>query len=1390
MAIERIGFDIVSNADDILRQLQNVDKQIKSIQKAKLAIEFDDKSALSAGNTLNALNKQLTSLSEQRAELLIDYEQAYGAQDAAMNLAEAFTEVEQRAESAGTSTESAFSRIGSALTSAGGVFSSVGGTIDSLGSSLISLVNPLDGITNSLVAQLSVWSLLQNAIGFVEKNLDSAVSRYSTIQRFPNVLSALGFDEATINRSSDALTKYVSNNPIKLDDLVELTKSIAVITDDLDEATAAAIALNNAFLANGTNSKDRERATNQFVQQLNTGDVDVKSWRTLEETLQVPLKYIAELFGFNQPRDIFRAIQDGKLTFREFEQAFIELGSEGGVLAELASTNMKGLDTSLELLSNSYSVALAGIIDSMDQLFQRVTGKSLDELVDTLRSGVYAVSGAVEEFLEGADPILERVIGFFERVRDRFVAFDWNSLKDGLVEGAQGLYEGFRALLDRLSPVFDVVQGWITNLGGGSFEKGLGLLPATLLEFGLKMKAAGKVLQGAGLAFKGVGALFSLLGNARLASGSFGGSSGGLWSGGGGIAGTITKGALSVVAIAGAIASVAAAVKAIDLLIPDDISGLPDKLILLGEVLGAFGAITLAIGGLVGTTSIGKAIGVAGIASVVGLAIGLQQVAKAVAKIDEAIPDNTNEIKRKIVALEELLDILPRIANPLDILSRIGAALDFSIATNIIRSMVKIGHSLEELGGIEIPRDSYRKIETINNAVEEIANRGFFQIFSSAFTAGDLNIVTDIFDSYKTIASELVALSQYDLAAIEASFEYIETINAAVDTINSYNIADFFTAKIDSSVIENLRNQLNLYGQIAESLTGLSKYNAESLVDVAAHIIPSINDALDLLGTGYSFWDAFVSQKIDKTAIGNLAGLVENYAKAADSLKGLEQYANVDFTNIAEVIIPGIARVLAILHAQGTPQSTVSTRYGDYLAEGLLTQLAAYKDIVAAIAEIGEVDTSVIDNFVNNILPAFDRLVTALNGTEDLSGFNPGFTAGSNNTVKASAGTAAADIARAAADQVKALSEVVRELETISVENIESAIEKIRSINFVVEELALIDATVLDDEGINELKYIIRDVVEIGEDLVALNNFDVSPESVSKVTGALKALVDGLDEITKLPNTPYAKLAIAAITQLLETMASLTDQFGIVGTNYAESLINAYLAVGIPGKMEEDIVEALRVLDTYNPQFTDTGNHYGENLRVAFGKQVERLHEHVNAALVSIRGLAISFYSAGNSLGQSLASGFSTAISGLASSVATQISSIQSTLNSLTVPTLNANVGTGGTVYRATGGQVFAPRGTDTVPAMLTKGEYVMRKSAVSKLGVGVLDKLNSMNIDGALRNLYGSQNHHARIKTPISTVVNNKTYNVTNNANITQNMSGSNQDYNISQALGKMGYA
>ena len=96
-------------------------------------------------------------------------------------------------------------------------------------------------------------------------------------------------------------------------------------------------------------------------------------------------------------------------------------------------------------------------------------------------------------------------------------------------------------------------------------------------------------------------------------------------------------------------------------------------------------------------------------------------------------------------------------------------------------------------------------------------------------------------------------------------------------------------------------------------------------------------------------------------------------------------------------------------------------------------------------------------------------------------------------------------------------------------------------------------------------------------------------------------------------------------------------------------------------------------------------------------------------------------------------------------------------------------------VYRASGGSIvgFKPKGSDTVPAMLTPGEFVMRRSVVNTFGQRFMDRINNLDIRGAMRELSARAGHLATVNRGI-------TYNYTtnNNQQVTQHINTNNPNF------------
>lgn len=91
---------------------------------------------------------------------------------------------------------------------------------------------------------------------------------------------------------------------------------------------------------------------------------------------------------------------------------------------------------------------------------------------------------------------------------------------------------------------------------------------------------------------------------------------------------------------------------------------------------------------------------------------------------------------------------------------------------------------------------------------------------------------------------------------------------------------------------------------------------------------------------------------------------------------------------------------------------------------------------------------------------------------------------------------------------------------------------------------------------------------------------------------------------------------------------------------------------------------------------------------------------------------------------------------------------------------------------RANGGLIRGKRGRDVIPARLTAGEYVVKKSAVDRLGKGFFDSINQYQYGGAVRNWWDDPRYRQQVMTqrvttnPIQYGIGPQSYNPIRNAN------------------------
>nr|DAR59628.1 MAG TPA: tail tape measure [Caudoviricetes sp.] len=278
-----------------------------------------------------------------------------------------------------------------------------------------------DAIKNFSVGAVA-FKAVSSAMNLVSQSMDKAIDRFDTLQRFPKVMKAFGHSSKDIAASTKLLSEGIEGLPTTLDTVVATTQKLTSMTGNLKQSTKLTIALNNAFLASGASTEEASRGLTQYIQMLSSGKVDLQSWKTLQETMSYALQKTAESFGYagaSAQNDLYKALQDGKITFSDFSKRLIELNKGVNGFAEMAKKNSEGIRTSFTNIVSAIAKGIANVITEFDKMSKAVTGKSIAEHLNSIKDVINNTFNVIINVIRGATPVVKSlvsVLGFLKPV--------------------------------------------------------------------------------------------------------------------------------------------------------------------------------------------------------------------------------------------------------------------------------------------------------------------------------------------------------------------------------------------------------------------------------------------------------------------------------------------------------------------------------------------------------------------------------------------------------------------------------------------------------------------------------------------------------------------------------------------------------------------------------------------------------------------------------------------------------------------------------------------------------------------------------------------------------------------------------------------------------------
>lgn len=265
-----------------------------------------------------------------------------------------------------------------------------------------------------------IASGIQKVAGLVTNTMGNAISRLDTLNNFPKVMTSLGYSAEEADSSISKIGDSLDGLPTSLDAMASDVQKLAATMGNLNKgavnATSVGLALNNMFLAGGKGTEYASRAMEQYNQMLGAGRVDMQSWRSMMDAAPGQMDQLAKsLVGASaNSMDLYKALQDGTVSFEDMNQAIVKLNEEGGANFESFENQARsatgGIATQLENISNTMNkivaAALEGNLADIDKYIQQLASR-VGQVAPTLIRGFV---GAFNSLMKALPAIIKELL--------------------------------------------------------------------------------------------------------------------------------------------------------------------------------------------------------------------------------------------------------------------------------------------------------------------------------------------------------------------------------------------------------------------------------------------------------------------------------------------------------------------------------------------------------------------------------------------------------------------------------------------------------------------------------------------------------------------------------------------------------------------------------------------------------------------------------------------------------------------------------------------------------------------------------------------------------------------------------------------------------------------
>lgn len=1346
---DRIGIIVELTGDkEAQYSLDQLRKAVKEMNKEKVSFSLD---TANIDREINKLKSDLADLRHRAAS--IRYEGGKGStaalKETQMQIADIVKEIDDlqrkkteiqidaRIDSAAISAANQeIKEMEKNAISLSDVLSGIGDIFSSLGSGMQSIGRMFGGgdAWDTVKKVITAYGTIASG-----QNLTAAAERFDVLRTYTQYLGMMGSTADDAQQSLDAINKSIQGLPIGLSDVAFQVRRFQMFTGDLDKATNIAVGLNKALVGGGASQNMRTTALHEVERLLTTGSLaQSRQWLSLLNGLGVSTQFLKEQMGYAtmENKDFADSLAKGKIPVEEFLNGLAALADSSTVGGQKLEKALEIYKTTIESAMSNIEFAikrgLANVMQAMDDSLISLDGGGIASHINQIRDEMNKVFLSIADWIKQNPDKLADAMDRIKGIWDRIKQFDWGGLASSVLDAMGNVVDIATKLYDMIPKGF--LRDFIT----------FGMVYATPL---------GRLFSFIGSIFKGLATLnlagLPVLG--RLARG-----------------GEIGRMAVSLSDIGKAFAGFTLTVA---------------EIAEIGLVIAEYAKIVQMIADIDLGDNFGK--NAEALAATLGAGTGITAILTGLMTLA-----GKSGVGGIVVGIGELLSA--------------GFIMELGMLGEVIGKYAEVCQKISDL--------NVNWDKTVSNA------KGIGQVMTELNWASAFNALLGIPGVIG--AAELSAIS--------------DAVGAVMDAMDQIARANFPTPeklRLAKTMFGNLSDAFDLgFVEGFKAFVGnlFNVYGAEkNKIESSLEILKMFDDVAEVV-------DSMAGKTINTEAAGaNISGLVLSLAKMAQDIKdafggdtelasslkwvGQESKLMTNITTMFENVGKVMKSIQDIRNTyfgqgkiEGAFQPSIMSGF-DTTKKNIETFLKGVADIVnllnpqnsPATALQGDWETSAEARMIGNIQKAFANISTMLTDLRTINKTFGKMTKG-GMSVGGSIGYAIANIRTAMTQISKLFSEdLFKDLPDLGKIGMVNEKEVEGSTGGKLANLAL---------AVESLKKVMYALRVINGDMTSgkgeaidfsavTGNIQTAVEGLNAVFGAIPEDMQGtvLEKVTALQSAMTHLQSAVSTLQSIQT--SLSGEEGGTDTSGLTQMITNITTALSSANIDTSGIDAIATsVETLKTMLQDVANVDFTAVTGQTGTLKSGL-DNVKDSAMQAKAAFEQMGGAGSSAAARISGSIQSIISSINSAI-NRIYALQNAINTLHGKTVNVNVNvnqhgsvssatrgvqphTGGYIgrngnllYRASGGSVFKPRGTDTVPAMLTPGEYVMNRRAVQAFGVNFMRNVNRLNISAALRSLVSRTN----MPSTHSTVINNSR-NYDNHATVNQNIYTNNQAFGFRRA-------